>query len=162
MERFGLTVQAFDPTPKSIEWVKRQKLPEGFVMHEYGIADVDGDVTFSPPENPDHISHTILERPSTASRAITVPVKRLETIMREIGHEHIDLMKMDVEGAEYAVIDDLVESTVRPRQLLVEFHHRFESIGLPKTKAAVEALRGAGYDLVYITDSGEEYSFLQA
>ena len=82
--------------------------------------------------------------------------------MREFGHDHIDLMKMDVEGAEYAVIDSLVESTVRPRQLLVEFHHRFESIGLHKTKAAVEALRGAGYDLVYITDSGEEYSFLQA
>jgi len=29
-------------------------------------------------------------------------------------------------------------------------------------KATVEALKGAGYSLVHISDSGEEYSFLKA
>lgn len=162
MERYGLTIHAFDPTPKSINWVKSQNLPEGFIMHEYGVADVDGEVTFSPPENGDQISHTILDRPSKTERSITVQVKRIETIMRELGHDRIDLLKMDIEGAEYSVVDDLLRTAVRPEQILVEFHHRFENVGLDKTRAAVEALKRAGYNIVHITVTGEEYSFLRA
>jgi hypothetical protein len=37
IEKFDLTIHAFDPTPKSIEWVKRQGFSDRFVMHEYGI-----------------------------------------------------------------------------------------------------------------------------
>ena len=69
IERFGLVVHAFDPTPKSIEWVKAQKFSDRFVMHDYGIADHDGSISFHPPENSDHVSHTILDRPSTRARA---------------------------------------------------------------------------------------------
>ncbi|HEX3777949.1 MAG TPA: hypothetical protein VHV51_25955 [Polyangiaceae bacterium] len=29
----GVTVHAFDPTPRSIEWVKTQVLPERFLFH---------------------------------------------------------------------------------------------------------------------------------
>ena len=43
-------------------------------------------------------------------------------------------MKMDIEGAEYDVINNLIETSVRPKQILVEFHHRFEGVELYKTK----------------------------
>ncbi len=46
VEKYGLTVHAFDPTPKSIEWVKKQGFSDQFVMHEYGIAAFDGTVSF--------------------------------------------------------------------------------------------------------------------
>ena len=32
--RFGVTVHAFDPTPLSLEWVRQEQLPDGFVLHE--------------------------------------------------------------------------------------------------------------------------------
>ena len=32
--------------------------------------------------------------------------------MGELGHDRIDLLKMDIEGAEYEVIRDVVESGV--------------------------------------------------
>src|SRR5512140_3346052 len=50
IQRFGATVHAFDPTPRSIEWVKRQQLPPQFILHPYGIASYDGEATFHPPE----------------------------------------------------------------------------------------------------------------
>ena len=53
-------------------------------------------------------------------QAITVPVKTLGTTMRELGHDHIDLLKMDIEGAEYAVLDAMLASPLRPGQLLVD------------------------------------------
>src|SRR5262249_24376665 len=32
--RFGVTIHAFDPTPLSLEWARREPLPPGFVLHE--------------------------------------------------------------------------------------------------------------------------------
>jgi len=48
IREIGVTIHAFDPTPKSIKWVKAQNFPKSFIMHEYGIADFDGIVTFNP------------------------------------------------------------------------------------------------------------------
>ena len=161
IDRFGLTVHAFDPTPKSIEWVKRQGFSGRFVMHEYGIAAFDGTVTFNPPENPAHVSHTLLERPETQLRGITVPVKKIDTIMKELGHDRIDILKMDVEGAEYQVIDDIERSGIRPGQILIEFHHRFPGVGIGKSKETIAKIRNMGYLLFSISDRMEEFSFIR-
>ena len=165
IEKFDLTVHAFDPTPKSIEWVKRQQLSDRFVMHDYGLAAFDGNVSFNPPENPDHVSHTLLDRPTTKAKAISVPVKRLSTIMKELGHDHIDItvdiIKMDIEGAEYAVINDIIKSDIRPQQVLVEFHHRFPGVGIKRTKEAIDRLRSMGYRLFSVSDTNREFCFIQ-
>jgi FkbM family methyltransferase len=160
IERYGLAVYAFDPTPKSLRWVEKSHLPKNFIMHGYGLADFDGSVQFSPPENPDHVSHTILNRSETKDDAITVPVKKITTIMSELQHSEIDVLKMDIEGAEYAVISDLEASGIRPKQILVEFHHRFPGVGASKTKDAVDTLKRMGYKLFSVSSSNEEYSFL--
>jgi FkbM family methyltransferase len=161
INKFGLMVHAFDPTPRSIEWVKRQRFSDRFILHEYGIASFDGNVSFSPPENPDHVSHTILDRPSTRSKAITVPVKRLSTILSELGQVRIDILKMDIEGAEYEVIDDIYRSSIRPRQILVEFHHRFPGVGIKKTRDAVHLIKSMGYRLFAVSVTQEEYCFIR-
>lgn len=161
IERYGLVIHAFDPTPKSIEWVKRQGFSNNFAMHNYGIAAIDGNILFNPPDNPDHVSHTILDRPSTKARAISVPVKKLITIMQELGHAHIDIIKMDIEGAEYDVIEDIYKSNIRPEQILVEFHHRFPGIGIKKTKEAVDRIKSMGYGLFSVSATNEEYCFIR-
>jgi FkbM family methyltransferase len=160
IERFGLTVHAFDPTPRSLRWTREQRLPASLVVHDYGIAARDGAYGFFPPANPDHVSHTILGGASTGGNAIMVPMKRLDTIMRELGHDRVDLLKLDIEGAEYEVIEALELSATRPRQILVEFHHRFPGAGIAKTKAALSALRRTGYRLFAASRSGEEYGFV--
>jgi FkbM family methyltransferase len=161
IERYGLTLHAFDPTPGSIAFVETQPLPPGFEWHELGVAARDGHATFFPPENPNHISHTILHRSSTKDRAIEVQVRRLETIMRELGHNRIDVLKMDIEGAEYEVIDDILRSGLQVQQLLVEFHHRLPGVGTDGTRRAVAQLNAAGYKIFFAADSGEEYSFIR-
>jgi FkbM family methyltransferase len=160
IERFGLVVHAFDPTPKSIKWVQRQRFPVNFVFHPYGVADIDGEISFNPPENPEHVSHTILERPSTAAIAITVPVKTVKTIMSELGHHCIDILKMDIEGAEFRVLHNVLISGLRPGQILVEFHHRFPGAGVPKAKECIEQLRRCGYRVFSVSDSGEDLCFI--
>ena len=157
--RFGLTVHAFDPTPRSIEWIRQQNLGDQFIMHEYGLAGFDGEASFNPPANPDYVSYTILDRP-TAQNAVTAPVKKLSTIMKELGHNKIDVLKMDIEGAEYQVIDDIIESNIRPLQILVEFHHRFPGVSVNQTETSIAGLRAMGYLLFSVSASNQELCFI--
>lgn len=149
IEKYGATIHAFDPTPRSIQWAKKNVTAPQFVMHEYGVADFDGEIQFNPPENPEHVSHTILDR-NTSAHAISVPVKRLKTIMDELGHTHIDMLKMDIEGAEYGVVEDLIRVGIFPQQILIEYHHRFPNVGAAKTADSIKRLRKAGYRLFSI------------
>ncbi|GMQ82895.1 MAG: hypothetical protein BMS9Abin05_2361 [Rhodothermia bacterium] len=160
INEFGLTVHAFDPTPKSIAWVRKQSVPDRFILHEVGLADFDGEVMFRPPKNPDYISHTALERPETEDQSFSVPVKQLSSILTELGHNRITVLKMDIEGSEYKVIESLARSDIRPVQLLVEFHHRFPGVGLQETRRSLKHLREMGYKLFAISDTGEEFGFV--
>ncbi len=155
-----VTVHAFDPTPRSIRWVKHQRLPAKFVMHDCGVADFDGIAPMYLPANPKYVSGSLLGRPSPNNSMIEVPVRRLSTIMSELGHDRIDLLKMDVEGAEYAVLDDMEAADILPSQILVEFHHRFRNVGVLKTIGAARRLRGRGYRLCSVSATRKEYCFV--
>ena len=96
----------------------------------------------------------------SAALPFELPVKRVQTFLSELKHSRIDLLKMDIEGAEYAVIDDLIACGIVVKQLLVEFHHRWKEIGISKTEGIVRNLNAAGYRIFAISPSGEEYGFL--
>lgn len=159
--RRGVTIHAFDPTPRSIEWVETQELPERFVFHPWGIADKDGTARFHAPKDPTHVSHTLLESGDVGTGTIEVPVFRLRTIMGKLGHDRIDVLKMDIEGAEYGVLDDVLSSDLAIPQILIEFHHNRSGVPLARTQAAVEALERAGYRAFNTSPKGYEFSFLR-
>ena len=157
----GVTVHAFDPTPRSIDWLKTQALPESFVFHPWGIADFDGTARFHAPKDPTHVSHTLLEGGDVGTGTVEVPVFRLRTIMDKLGHDRIDILKMDIEGAEYGVLGDVLGSGIRIGQILIEFHHGRSGVPLAKTQAAVDALEQAGFRAFHESSSGYEFSFLR-
>jgi len=156
-----LQIFAFDPTPKSIDWVSTQNLPKQFTFYPVGLANFNGKAKFHPPKNPNHISATMLEREETEDSAYKVEVKTLKTIMQELGHRKIDLLKMDVEGTEYDVIDDMENAGIMPSQVLIEFHHRFKNVGIDKTVSAVNTLRRMGYKVFHVSRTGEEIAFVK-
>ena len=80
--------------------------------------------------------------------------------MRQLGHDQIDILKMDIEGAEYDVINDISMSDTRPKQILVEFHHRFPGVGIDRTKQAISRLKSMGYGLFSISATHEEFCFI--
>ncbi len=160
IEQYNLTVHAFDPTPRSAIWVRKQNFPKNFRFYDYGIADFDGEISFYPPSNNQHVSHSIVNSASTNNQSISVPVKKLSTIMNELRHNEIDILKMDIEGAEYKVIKEIEKSDIRPKQILVEFHHRFDCIDKEETRRAIASLNLLGYKLFSVSDTGQEYSFV--
>jgi len=164
ISKYNLNVFAFDPTPKSLEWLSGQILPEKFKYFPIGISDHDGSMEFFAPDNQNHTSFTIVEKVyhKNNDQKIKAEVKRISTIVNELKHTSIDILKMDIEGAEYDVIEDIIKSSIPIKQILIEFHHRFNNIGLAKTKNAIEKLKSAGYEIFSISKSGEEYSFIHS
>lgn len=165
IEKYGVDVHAFDPTPSSIDMLEDSNLPERFSFHPWAVTAIDGSLTFYPRLKKDgsksEVMYTMVAEEETIDDAIEVPAYSLGTICDKLRHDKIDLMKMDIEGAEYEVLDGLLESKIKPTQLLVEFHHRFPGIGLQKTADLIERLRNDGYRIFAISEAGREVSFLR-
>ncbi len=163
IEHYKLQVHAFDPSPRSIEWMGKQNIVDAFHFYPYGLAGRDGEITFSEPEEPG--AHSLkIEGPADSgggSKTHVLPVHRLATVLEKLGHERIDILKMDIEGAEYEVIDDIINAPVPIAQVLIEFHHRFKNIGVGKTREAISKLNKAGYRIFNVSASGEEISFIK-
>ena len=164
IQALDVQVFAFDPTPSSITWLQAQQLPPQFHFFPWAVADRDGSLFLYPRVRSDgsqsKMMHTILATLETRDDGIEVPVKSLKGIRLSLGHEHVDILKIDIEGTEYAVLRDMLNSSLRPAQLLVEFHHRFPGLSVVDTVQAVGSLRQAGYGLARISSSGREYTFI--
>ncbi len=164
INRFGCEVHAFDPTPRWVEWIKTQNTLPQFHFHPLAIGSRDGTLRMYPRINgKGKVSSTMITMINDSADetlGIEVPVKKISTLMTELDISSIDILKMDIEGAEYEVIDDLLNSGVQVYQLLVEFHHRFKSIPINKTKSALRRLNSAGYRLFHISEKYWEFSFI--
>lgn len=160
---FACNIHAFDPTPEWIDWIAAQHTPPEFHFYPFAIGRTDG--TMLIPRHA-HKNGTSLASvpprnyPNEDEGTIEVPVKKITTIMSELGLESIDILKMDIEAAEYEVIDDLLDSGVPVYQLLVEFHHRFKTVPIEKTKTVLQKLSAAGYRIFNISEKFREFSFI--
>merc|ERR1712195_148403 len=56
---------------------------------------------------------------------LLLEVKTLKTIMKELGHTHVDVLKLDVEGSEFAFLESALDDFDCPpvEQMSIEWHH---------------------------------------
>ncbi len=88
---------------------------------------------------------------STLSETVEVPVRTLPSLLQEIGWDRVDLIKMDIEGAEVEVLDSLGQDLLdRVAQITVEFHgDPLFGFGLgPQVEQCLQRLAGAGFLVV--------------
>ncbi len=129
--RRGAEVYAFDPTPRAITYVKNNGLYQHPRFHFYpvGLSNRDGQANFYLPVRSEYVSGSmILHKAVDKGRLLEVKMKRLQTIMQELGHIRIDILKMDIEGAEFEVMNEIMETfdEFSPfRICCMETHERF-------------------------------------
>ena len=82
------------------------------------LAGADGPLTFH--SSPGSISSSLARR-SDADTAVEVPGVRLQTLMDETRTNRIDLLKLDIEGAEFEAL--MGAPLDRVGELIAEIHH---------------------------------------
>ena len=158
VKQFGSNVLLFDPSPTGLETMSRpeNKIPQ-FKYQAVALAGKCGILKFSRPLYEDEGSWF---KQSGNEAGLEVPCVDLATLMRQNGHDHIDLLKIDIEGAEYEVIDDFLRRRLPIKQVLVEFHNNLlPGITCKQTIRALLKMRMAGYRLV--KKDGENHSFIE-
>ncbi len=159
----GCKVYGFDPTPKSINYVKNNETPESFYFHPYGIGERTEMVTFHLPKNKDHVSGSVYDHKLVDEHnSVEVLLKEFNEIVSEMGHDHIDVLKMDIEGSEYVVMEGILKSGIPIKQILVETHERFFEDGKEKGKKFFKQLHDHGYRIFAISDTYQEISLVKS
>ncbi|MCP4829225.1 MAG: FkbM family methyltransferase [Proteobacteria bacterium] len=156
----GVELHAFDPTPRAIEWVQLQSLPLLFHFHPVGLSGFDGAKEFLVPRREHQFNYSSVGSELSPGVKVSCGVKRLSSLQAELGHETIDILKMDIEGEEMQALPDVLASGVLPGQLLVEFHYNYPEIPFEDFRDLIEQLRAAGYRIFYISERGYEFSFV--
>lgn len=119
-----------------------------------GLSDIDSVQRFYLPVNAEHVSCSITNIQDT-SEYFDAPCVRLATFLKQQKVEKLDLLKLDIEGAEHRVLIDMVRSQIFPRMLLVEFDDKTTS----RLNNSLSLLRQHQYSLVH--SEGRNVLFLR-
>ena len=79
-----------------------------------------------------------------------------ESIIENYGLKRVDILKLDIEGAEIDVLKDVIKSNNLPKQILVEFDiRRKPSLKNKKILKQIHNLLLSKYDLIKINTKGD-------
>lgn len=183
--QWGMRIICVDPTPRSIRHVSsllaavREQRPmliesgplhyelTGFRERDFtfiarAVWSQDGTLDLFAPKDPAHVSYSALNLQHTADK-IQVRSSTINTLLKELGVAQLALLKLDIEGAEYAVLRAMIAGGVRPDQLLVEFDQVNQPLSPMFWVELMRVLRDlnrAGYRLVHREHAN--YSFVLA
>lgn len=144
-------VHAFEPNPIIFEVLQRQtKLYPNVTLHNKAISDVSAkvDLFYENIKPGKHFEgSTIVSNKSNVSycNKVTVDAVDVSSFIESLG-ESVTCVKMDIEGAEYKVLDRLLETKHINRigKLYIECHvDRIEGLA-DKKKKTIEAAKAAG------------------
>ncbi|MCP5366115.1 MAG: FkbM family methyltransferase [Hyphomicrobiales bacterium] len=123
----GAELVGFEPNPESFALLERNTVGsglDGVTLHPVAVGAADGSLEFFlVPGEP--ASNRASSRPGrTGGRPVSVPQRRLSAFV----DRPVDLLKLDVEGAEAGVLDDLIQSgaIARVRRMVIEYHHHIQ------------------------------------
>ena len=158
MERHGVRAIGVDPTRKhqaALTAIAAQH--RGRFSHvPWAIAAQDGTLTFhesrvneSGSLFDDHVN--VLSDETTR---YDVEAVSLGTLIGRLGLSRVDILKLDLEGAEYELFERLTARDLQPfRQLFVEFHHHaVRHVDVADTRRLVKRVADFGFRTISVDD----------
>lgn len=155
-KRYGCEVWAFDPVPAAAKHVAHEARDvDGLHFLPVGLWSSDGTLRLHPPSEPGHVSYSVSPT-REGGQPLDAPVRSVPSLMAQFGHERLDLLKLDIEGSEWAVVPNLFDSGVEVDVICVEIHLQQ---GLRAARQLLGALAGAGYRTAHV--EGLDFTFVR-
>jgi FkbM family methyltransferase len=157
LERFGGRVIGIDPNPDALAYCREHCPPRMEVRAAALWSEPGRRLSFHLPRSADKlpkgadgVSGSLLASHGYAGdQALEVTTTSLGEVLASTGRAECDMLKLDIEGAEYEVLQALCADgqIERTRQLAVEFHHGWTDRTLQDTEACVAQLAAHGFEL---------------
>lgn len=135
-------ILAIEPQPEIFERLIfniRQNEFANIKAIDCAVSDKDGEIIlFLDKDNRGESSMRIVG-PDGVGSSLTVPAKTLDRIVREEGYDHIDAIKLDVEGAEDLILEPFFRTAPEhlwPTLIMMEHLHQRWVVDLPELLVA--------------------------
>lgn len=152
-----------DPTPRSAAFVaQHSRLPAGYQFVPTGLAPSTGQQRFYFPANPDHVSMSLVHNSNAGF--LDCNFLSLTDLMANLNHTYVDMVKIDIEGAEYDLLTDWLAmgwSGLPVGQLWIEFHPERAGKTMKETQDMVLSLKQLGLAPLYDGKNGYLFVNLQ-
>jgi FkbM family methyltransferase len=135
-------VLVFDPSPTGVQTAAKTE-KHNLEFFPVGLAASPGVLQFSVPADPEEGSYSMTQG---NLETVSFECYDLATIMTRNGDSHIDLLKMDIEGFEFDIVNRFLDQNIPVRQLCVEFHRWFRP---GETLRTIARLYRKGYRIIY-------------
>ncbi len=156
VERYACKVFSFDPTPSSIEYMG-QHADWPLTFSPWGVWSSDMKMPLYRQDVADDTNLSVIDSgTSRGGKQAEVEFCSLPTIMQRLGHQNITLLKMDIEGAWFEVLGNMLLHSIVPEALCVEFD---SPTSLLRVLTTIKNLRQAG--LVCIHRDRDDYLFVR-
>ena len=121
------------------------------ILHQAAVWVREGEISFESRES--EASHI-----QEGGKGTSVKAVRLKTILQDAGP--VDFMKMDIEGAEYEVMEDISDQLGNVQNLFLEYHGKVEDT--KKLTRLLNIVQEAGFS-VYIRNAADnlDHPFIQ-
>ncbi len=116
---------------------------------EKGLWEEQSKMKFFQQTNPKYVSQS-LKKEMFGTNFYEVEVDSIKNLMNDNNHDKIDLLKIDIEGAEIEVINKMLDDKIYPRYLCIEFD-LFLKRKDPKNKTVklIHRLQLGGYKILF-------------
>jgi FkbM family methyltransferase len=145
ISRFGATVRSLEPVPEFVDEAIEEAAGESrFSATQAAVATTDGPLRMQRSHDVHSRSVSSVELYET-SEYVELPGRTITSLMTELGDDRIELLKLDIEGAEYELMPTLDLRRLGVQVLGVQLHH----IGtMREARAVLGQIRDQGYELV--------------
>lgn len=145
--RAGARVIAIEPDLATLECLRENAAGQSIDIVGLGVWDRDGSLPFGVDTSDANGSFV-----NAGRSKMMLPVKKLDTIVRELDVARVRLIKADAEGAEPELLDGAVETLRRTEMVTLDCGP--ERNGQPTVDICERKLREAGFEIVSRQDSG--------
>jgi FkbM family methyltransferase len=151
----GCQLILLDPSPTGRTTVSKLDLPSSIIFEPLALSDWHGALSMARPLNSSEGSWRI----DTSGGGDTVQSTTIDHLMDRYGVKKVDLLKIDIEGFEYPVLQDALRRKLPIKQICVEIHQGPE-FGVTRGDrwALIFRLLRTGYRLVH--HEGWDHTFI--
>jgi len=91
-----------------------------FMYVNKGLWNTKTTLKFYKQSNPDYVSQSLINGMFSTNYDV-VDVDNIKNIMSDLSHNRIDLLKLDIEGAENIVLEQMLDDNIYPKYVCIEF-----------------------------------------